>query len=169
SIYCIGLNYREHVEETGRTESEHPTVFLRTAQSQVGHGDTLLKPTESDQFDYEGEIAVIIGKPGRRIEKQHALEHVAGYACYNDGSARDWQAKSSQWTAGKNFPATGAFGPWMVPRSDIADRCGSKDTKLHGFTSCTWLVAIVMMSFKTPAAVTSEPAPGPVTISGFAL
>jgi 2-keto-4-pentenoate hydratase/2-oxohepta-3-ene-1,7-dioic acid hydratase in catechol pathway len=118
-ILCIGLNYEEHRIETQREKTDHPTVFLRLAESQVGHGQPLLCPHESTRFDYEGEIAVIIGRPGRRIAEADAWTHVAGYSCYNDGSVRDWQRHTSQFTPGKNFAATGAFGPWLVTSDEI--------------------------------------------------
>ncbi|RRH90373.1 FAA hydrolase family protein [Variovorax beijingensis] len=118
-IVCVGLNYRDHVHETGRTVTESPTLFLRVPQSQVAHGEDLILPAESTRLDYEGEIAVIIGKGGRRITEAEAWNHIAGYACYNDGSIRDWQNATPQWTAGKNFWRTGAFGPWMVPAHEI--------------------------------------------------
>jgi 2-keto-4-pentenoate hydratase/2-oxohepta-3-ene-1,7-dioic acid hydratase in catechol pathway len=120
-IICVGLNYRDHVEETGRTVTEKPTLFARFAGCQVGHLQPMIKPKVSDQFDYEGEMAVIIGKPGRRISRDAALSHVAGYACYNDGSIRDWQRHTSQFAPGKNFAGTGAFGPWMVTTDEIPD------------------------------------------------
>ena len=120
AIVCVGLNYAEHVREVGRDPGQVPTLFLRLARSQLGHGQPLMLPRESRQLDFEGEIAVIIGKSGRRIDPATAWEHVAGYACYNDASLRDWQAHSTQWTAGKNFSGTGAFGPWMVSADEIA-------------------------------------------------
>jgi len=118
-IWCCGLNYGEHVRETGREITEQPTFFLRVADSQVAHSQPMLRPPESMQFDYEGEIAVIIGKSGRRIAEADAGKHVAGYACYNDGSVRDWQRHTSQWGPGKNFWRTGSFGPWMVTSDEI--------------------------------------------------
>ena len=120
-IVCVGLNYGEHVRETGREITEQPTLFLRVAESQLGHGEDIVLPPESTRLDYEGEIAVVIGKPGRRIAEQDAWDHIAGYACYNDGSIRDWQSATPQWTAGKNFWRTGGFGPWMVTRDEIRD------------------------------------------------
>lgn len=119
TIFCVGLNYHDHVVETGRAVTTHPTIFLRTPQSQAAHAEDLLLPVESSQLDFEGEIAIVIGKGGRRIAREAAHEHVAGYACYNDASVRDWQAMTTQWTAGKNFPRTGAFGPWMVTADEI--------------------------------------------------
>jgi 2-keto-4-pentenoate hydratase/2-oxohepta-3-ene-1,7-dioic acid hydratase in catechol pathway len=118
-IVCIGLNYEEHRAETNRDKTEHPAVFLRLAESQVGHGQPLLLPPESTHLDYEGEIAVIIGARGRRIPEASAWEHVFGYAPYNDGSIRDWQRHTVQWTAGKNFARTGGFGPWLVTADEI--------------------------------------------------
>lgn len=119
-ILCVGLNYHDHLQETGREAKAHPTIFLRIPESQAAHGSPLLLPPESSQFDYEGEIAVVIGRAGRRIRPEHAWDHIAGYSCYNDGSLRDWQAASNQWTAGKNFTRTGAFGPWLVTADEIA-------------------------------------------------
>ncbi|HYM33489.1 MAG TPA: fumarylacetoacetate hydrolase family protein [Candidatus Cybelea sp.] len=120
-LICVGVNYDEHRMETGRQKSDYPVLFLRFADTQVGHGQPMIKPKSSERFDYEGELAVVIGKEGRNIPAARALEHVAGYACYNDGSVRDWQRHTHQFTPGKNFPATGAFGPWMVTADEIKD------------------------------------------------
>jgi 2-keto-4-pentenoate hydratase/2-oxohepta-3-ene-1,7-dioic acid hydratase in catechol pathway len=119
-IFCIGLNYGEHVRETGREVTQTPVIFLRLPDSQVAHGQDIVRPPESHRLDYEAEIAVIIGKPGRRIQEADAWDHIAGYSCYNDGSVRDWQIATSQWTPGKNFYKTGGFGPWMVTSDEIA-------------------------------------------------
>lgn len=119
-IFCIGLNYGDHVRETGRQVTETPTIFLRLPDSQVAHGQDIVRPAESHRLDYEAEIAVIIGKGGRRIKEEGAWSHIAGYSCYNDGSVRDWQVATSQWTPGKNFYKTGGFGPWMVTSDEIA-------------------------------------------------
>ena len=99
---------------TGRGGEDKPTIFVRFAAAQVGHEGTMLRPRESNSLDYEGEIALIIGNPGRRIAKDNWLAHIAGFSCYNDGSVRDYQFHTSQFTVGKNFAATGGFGPWMV-------------------------------------------------------
>lgn len=134
-IICVGLNYRDHVEETGRTVTEHPVLFARFAGSQVGHGEPMLKPRESEQFDFEGELAVVIGKEGRRIAQADALAHVAGYACYNDGSVRDWQRHTAQFMPGKTFAGTGGFGPWLVTADEIADPSMlTLTTRLNGQT-----------------------------------
>jgi 2-keto-4-pentenoate hydratase/2-oxohepta-3-ene-1,7-dioic acid hydratase in catechol pathway len=113
-IICIGLNYASHVAEGGRETPKFPMIFTRFAASQVGAGQPLVKPRVSDQFDFEGELAVIIGRPGRYIARAQAMDHVAGYSCYNDGSIRDYQRHTSQFTPGKNFTGTGGFGPWLV-------------------------------------------------------
>lgn len=120
-IICVGLNYRDHIGETGRQSSPYPVLFLRLPSSQVGHLEPLVRPHVSTQFDYEGELAVVIGKPGRYIPRAQALQHVAGYSIYNEASIRDWQKHTHQYTAGKNFPGTGAFGPWLVTADEIPD------------------------------------------------
>lgn len=119
-VICVAINYRES-DATSPDEPEYPVVFTRFANAQTGHGKPLLKPDVSDKFDYEGELAVIIGRPGHRIAEADALAHVAGYACFNDGSVRDWQKHSSQFTPGKNFVQTAGFGPWMVSADEIPD------------------------------------------------
>jgi 2-keto-4-pentenoate hydratase/2-oxohepta-3-ene-1,7-dioic acid hydratase in catechol pathway len=118
-IVCVGLNYQDHVAETGRDNTENPALFLRVAESQVGHRQPILRPRESKNLDFEAEIAVVIGKVGRRISQEDAWQHIFGYSCYNDGSVRDWQRHTVQWTAGKNFARTGGFGPWLVTVDDI--------------------------------------------------
>jgi 2-keto-4-pentenoate hydratase/2-oxohepta-3-ene-1,7-dioic acid hydratase in catechol pathway len=120
-IICVGLNYRDHVAETGRTVTEKPALFARFPTSQVGHLRPIIRPRVSEQFDYEGELAVVIGRPGRHIGRADALAHVAGYACYNEGSIRDWQRHTSQFLAGKTFDCSGAFGPWLVTSDEIPD------------------------------------------------
>jgi 2-keto-4-pentenoate hydratase/2-oxohepta-3-ene-1,7-dioic acid hydratase in catechol pathway len=120
-IICVGLNYHDHVAETGRTVTEYPVLFVRYPASQTGHLQPLIRPKVSSAFDYEGELAVIIGSAGRHIPAERALDHVAGYACYNEGSIRDWQRHTSQFFAGKTFDRSGSFGPWMVTTDEIPD------------------------------------------------
>jgi 2-keto-4-pentenoate hydratase/2-oxohepta-3-ene-1,7-dioic acid hydratase in catechol pathway len=120
-IICVGLNYETHRVETGRDKSEKPVLFTRFNDSHVGHGQPMIKPKNSERYDYEGELATIVGKPGRYIAEADALGHIAGYSCYNDGSVRDWQRHTHQFTPGKNFPRSGAFGPWMVTTDDSPD------------------------------------------------
>lgn len=132
-IICVGLNYESHRKETGRPVVEFPTLFTRFANTQIGHGAPILAPRESTSVDYEGELAVIIGKTGRHIPESGAMAHVAGYACYNDVSIRDWQRHTSQFTPGKNFAATGPFGPWMVTADEIPDPSAlTLETRLNG-------------------------------------
>lgn len=169
-IFCAGLNYRSHVEETGRTESEKPVIFLRLAASQIGHGQPMVCPTISTQFDYEGELAVVIGKRGRHISRDNALNHIAGYSCYNDGSLRDWQRHTSQWTPGKNFPATGAFGPWLVTADEIPDPTKlSLATRLNGQTVQSATVDLLIFSIPEIieyVSAWSELVPGDVIATG---
>lgn len=132
-IFCVGHNYDSHRRETGRDKTAHPSIFLRFADSQTGHGQPLMMPAVSTMLDYEGELALVIGKAGRAIAEDDALSHVAGYACYNDGSVRDWQWHTSQFAPGKNFPQTGAFGPWMVSADEIPDPSAlSVTTRVNG-------------------------------------
>lgn len=133
-IWCIGVNYADHLEETKIQRAAHPTVFMRYPQSQVGHGESLLLPPEASEFDFEGEVALVIGKGGRRIHPQEAWQHIAGYAPYNDGSLRDWQFHTTQWAPGKNFAATGGFGPWMATadEADPSQRPLVLTTRLNG-------------------------------------
>jgi 2-keto-4-pentenoate hydratase/2-oxohepta-3-ene-1,7-dioic acid hydratase in catechol pathway len=120
-ILCVGLNYETHRKETGRTEVENPTIFARFANSQTGHLRPVPRPRVSTDLDYEGELAIIIGTPGRYISRDAAMGHIAGFACYNDGSVRDFQRHTHQFTPGKNFPDTGAFGPWMVTPDEMGE------------------------------------------------
>jgi 2-keto-4-pentenoate hydratase/2-oxohepta-3-ene-1,7-dioic acid hydratase in catechol pathway len=118
-ILCAGLNYRSHVAETGREMPTKPSMFSRFYDTLLGHEGVMIRPSVSEQFDYEGELAVIIGRAGRHISPERALEYVAGYTCFMDGSVRDFQKISV--TAGKNFPASGPLGPWMVTADEIPD------------------------------------------------
>ena len=120
-ILCIGLNYETHRQETGRAEVDHPTIFSRYANSQTGHLQPIVWPRVSTDLDYEGELAVIIGKAGRYISQAEAMGHIAGYSCYNDGSIRDFQRHTHQFTPGKNFPDTGVFGPWMMTPDELGE------------------------------------------------
>ena len=169
-IVCVGLNYQEHVVETGRDNTEQPAIFLRLPESQVGHRQPIVRPRESTHLDFEAEIAVIIGKPGRRIAQADAWSYVCGYSCYNDGSVRDWQRHTIQWTAGKNFAATGGFGPWMVTADEIAP--GTKMTlscRLNGQEMQR--ATTEQMIFKIPKIIEyvsawTTLAPGDVLVTG---
>ncbi|MBB5697928.1 fumarylacetoacetate hydrolase family protein [Sphingomonas yantingensis] len=120
-ILCVGHNYETHRQETGRAKVEHPSIFIRFADTLVAHGQPIVRPRASGDLDYEAELAVVIGKGGRAISEADALAHVAGYACFNDASVRDWQWHTTQFAPGKNFPGTGAFGPWLVTPDEAGD------------------------------------------------
>ncbi|MCM2435908.1 fumarylacetoacetate hydrolase family protein [Agrobacterium rosae] len=132
-ILCVGLNYETHRAETKRPDNQYPTMFTRYADSQIAHGQAMVLPTVSDKLDFEGEMAVIIGRGGRFITEEHALSHVAGYACYNDGTIRDWQRHTHQFGPGKTFPGTGGFGPYMVTPDEVGDYTALPiETRLNG-------------------------------------
>jgi len=118
-ILCVGVNYRPHIKEMGRQVPDHPVVFVRFPGSLVGQGEPIIRPIASEQFDFEGELAVIVGKRARHVPRESALEYVAGYCCFMDGSIRDWQRHTPQFTAGKNFHQSGAMGPCMVTADEI--------------------------------------------------
>jgi acylpyruvate hydrolase len=113
-ILCVGLNYDDHLKESGLKKPIYPEIFARFATSLIAHGEPICMPRESTALDYEAELAVVIGRGGRRIHRDKALDHVAGYSLFNDATIRDFQLRTPQWTMGKNFDGTGAFGPWLV-------------------------------------------------------
>jgi 2-keto-4-pentenoate hydratase/2-oxohepta-3-ene-1,7-dioic acid hydratase in catechol pathway len=133
-IVCVGLNYKDHASETGFEAPKYPALFGRFPSSLIGHQAPIVRPNVSNQLDYEGELVAVIGKPGRGIPVERALEHVAGYSIFNDASIRDYQFKSAQWMIGKNFDSTGAFGPVFVSAEELA--AGAKGlrvkTRLNG-------------------------------------
>lgn len=169
-ILCIGLNYDEHRVETKRERSGYPTVFARYARSQVGHGQPILLPPESSMLDYEGELAIIIGKACRRVSIEDAMSVVAGYACYNDGSVRDYQRHTSQFHPGKNWPATGAFGPWFVTADEIEDPVKlSIETRVNGVVVQS--AGLDQLIFSLPELIAycstwTELRPGDVIVTG---
>ncbi|AHH19802.1 putative ureidoglycolate lyase [Nocardia nova SH22a] len=134
AIWCAALTYLSHVrEDPTRPVPDYPLFFLRVPASQIGHGEPMLVPSVSAELDYEGELAVVIGRRGRDIPMATALDHVGGYTCYNDGSVRDWQRHTSQITMGKNFDATGGFGPWLVTPDEFGDPARHRiTTRLNG-------------------------------------
>ena len=119
-IICLGLNYFDHAKEGGRDKPDYPWFFLRGATSLIAHGDAGIRPQVSERFDYEAELAVVIGKKARHLSQANALECVFGYSCFNDMSVRDYQKKTPQWTIGKNFDGTGAFGPFLLTADELA-------------------------------------------------
>ena len=118
-IVCMGLNYRDHAEESGLGIPEFPVLFGRFSSSLIGHRAPIILPKVSSQLDWEAELAVVLSKGGKNISEASALGHVAGYAAFNDASLRDYQLRTPQWTAGKNFDNTGAFGPWLVTPDEL--------------------------------------------------
>ncbi|WP_137134162.1 fumarylacetoacetate hydrolase family protein [Rhizobium sp. FKY42] len=115
-VFCVASNFRE-----GKPAPDYPLLFTRCAEAQTGHRSPILMPAVSDSFDFEGELAVVIGQPGHKIERSRAWHHIAGYACFNDGSVRDWQKHSSQFTPGKNFYRSAGFGPSLVTPDAVPD------------------------------------------------
>ena len=132
-IICIGLNYLTHIVEGGRPVPTQPTIFTRWANTQIGHGEPIIRPNASETLDFEGELAVVIGNRARHVAEADYASVIAGYSCYNDGSVREWQRHSSQFGPGKNFPATGGFGPYLVTPDEAGDVTkASLVTRLNG-------------------------------------
>ena len=169
-ILCVGLNYKDHQAETGRGGEDNPPIFVRFAAAQVGHDQNMVRPEESERLDYEGEIAMIIGKGGRRIAKERWLDHVAGFAPYNDGSVRDFQRHTSQFTPGKNFTGTGGFGPWMMTPDEIGDLDEMEiTTRLNGEVMQNAKAALLVFGFAELVAYCStftDLVPGDVIVTG---
>ena len=122
-IVCMGLNYADHAKEGGNARPEYPSFFMRGPSSMTAHLSPIMRPQVSDKLDYEAELAFIIGKKARHLTLENALDCVAGYSIFNDGSIRDYQRKTTQWTIGKNFDQTGAFGPWLVTPDELPPGC----------------------------------------------
>ena len=170
-IICIGLNYTEHREETGMGKGHtYPTIFPRWADTQVGHLQPMIRPRDSNNFDYEGELVAIIGKGGRHITQADAMNHVVGYSCYNEGSVRDYQRHASQFTPGKNFASSGAFGPFMVTSDEMGPIADQKiQTRLNGNTVQS--STLDMMIFSIPKlieyiSIFTPLSPGDVIVTG---
>lgn len=133
-ILCVGLNYMDHAAESAMQAPDFPTVFVRFNTGLVAHGAPLIRPRVSDKFDYEGEMVAVIGKSGREIAEADALDHIAGYSVFNDGSIRDFQLRTPQWTIGKNFDGTGGFGPVFVTADELPEGGAGLhiETRLNG-------------------------------------
>ena len=132
-ILCVGINYMGHIKETGREPPDYPVLFTRFADSFVGHDEPLVRPQVSEDFDYEGELAVVIGKTARHVSREDAMDYVAGYTCCNEGSVRDYQFHTIQFTAGKNFYRSGSLGPWMVAAGpDVDPTSFHLQTRING-------------------------------------
>ena len=132
-IICVGVNYRPHVEEMGRDVPAKPLLFVRFPSSIVGHRQPLIRPVVSEQFDFEGEVAIVIGRRASGVSRDASLEYVAGYTAFMDGTVRDWQRHTTQFTPGKNFTASGAMGPYLVSRDESGDELGI-EPRLNGET-----------------------------------
>ena len=170
-ILCVGLNYDDHLEESGLKKPIYPEIFARFATSLIAHRQPIRRPRESVLLDYEAELAVVIGKRGRRIPRDQALDHVAGYSIFNDATIRDFQLRTPQWTLGKNFDATGAFGPWLMTPDAVPP--GAEGLRIQGR-----LNGRVMQDARTDQLIFSVPAliemisvamslePGDVIITG---
>ena len=167
---CVGVNYMPHIREMGRERPDFPVIFTRFADSLVGHAAAMIRPNASEQFDFEGELAVIIGRRARHVSRDNALDYVAGYSCFNDGSIRDFQKRALQWTPGKNFHHSGSFGPWLV----TADECPDP-SKLHLETRLNGKVvqseSVAELCFDIPAliehcSIWTQLEPGDVIVTG---
>lgn len=146
-ILCVGSNYDGHRLEAGRPRSTYPGVFIRLASSQIGHDSPIHLSLTSTNLDYEGELAVLIGKAGRYIKEEDALDYVAGYSCYNDGSFRDWQVHTHQITPGKNFPGSGSLGPYLVTPDEIQELNALRlQTRLNGTVMQSATIAEMIFS-----------------------
>lgn len=170
-ILCIGLNYRDHTKETGMEQPDYPTVFARFASSLSGHGAPLIRPTVSEAYDFEGELALVIGKRGRNIAEADALDYIAGYAPFNDVSLRDFQMKTSQWTVGKNFDGTGPFGPELVTPDELPIGCEglTLTTRLNGEIVQQALIDDMIFSIARLISTLSIPfalEPGDIIVTG---
>jgi 2-keto-4-pentenoate hydratase/2-oxohepta-3-ene-1,7-dioic acid hydratase in catechol pathway len=167
---CVGVNYMPHIKEMGRERPDYPVIFVRFADSLVGHAAAMIKPRVSEQFDFEGELAVVIGRTARHVSRDRALDYVAGFSCFNDGSVRDFQRHGLQWTPGKNFHASGAFGPWLVTRDEQPDPASfGLTTRLNG--EIVQQESVAELCFDVPALIEyistwAELVPGDVIVTG---
>src|SRR5712675_818029 len=169
-IICVGLNYLDHTSESGFVQPDYPTLFTRVNSSLVGDGAPIVRPNVSEQLDYEGELVAVIGRGGRHIKKADALDHVAGYSIFNDASIRHYQFKTPQWTVGKNFDGTGAFGPVFVTADELPG--GGKglriQTRLNGQIVQNASTSDMIFDIATLIAILSEAItlnPGDIIVS----
>lgn len=170
-IICVGLNYRDHSAESGFKQPDFPTLFGRFNSSLIGYGAPILRPPQSVQLDYEGELVAVIGKAARDVSEKHALDHVSAYSIFNDGSVRDYQFKAPQWTPGKNFDDTGAFGPWLVTADELPPGCeGLKlETRLNGEVVQSASISDMVFSVASLVSIISSfltLKPGDVIVTG---
>lgn len=170
-IVCVGLNYRDHTEESNFQQPDYPTIFARFQSGMIGHLEPILRPQISEQLDFEGEMAVYIGKGGRHISTASALDHVAGYSVCNDGSVRDVQFRTPQWTVGKNFDSTGPIGPAFVTADELPPGGAGLqiETRLNGEIVQSANTRDMVFDVVTLIALLSEAMtlnPGDIIVSG---
>jgi 2-keto-4-pentenoate hydratase/2-oxohepta-3-ene-1,7-dioic acid hydratase in catechol pathway len=169
-ILCVGLNYKAHQEETGRGGEGFPTIFARFANAQIGHEEHMVRPVESATLDFEGEVAIVIGRAGRRIPREQAMSYIAGYSIYNDGSVREYQRQTSQFTPGKNFTGTGGFGPWLMTPDEVGDPHRMElTTRLNGEVmqhATTDLMVFDFAAIIAYCSIFTELVPGDVLVTG---
>jgi acylpyruvate hydrolase len=170
-IICIGLNYADHATESQMKKPDYPPMFSRFSTTLIGHNEPIIRPKVSTQLDYEGELVAVIGRGGKHISRERALDHIVGYSLFNEASVRDYQFKSSQWTVGKNFDATGPFGPELVTADELPPGCkGLKiETRLNGQTlqsasTDVMIFPIADLIFYISEAITLEP--GDIIVTG---
>lgn len=170
-VICVGLNYHDHSAESGFKQPDYPTIFGRFNSSLIGHEAAIIRPNVSEQLDYEGELVAVIGKKGKNIPLAEALDYVMGYSIFNDASIRDYQFKAPQWTMGKNFDGTGAFGPCLVTADELP--LGGKglklETRLNGVVLQSTNTSDMVFDIATLVSVLSEALtlePGDLIVSG---
>ncbi len=170
-IICLGVNYIDHAKEGGNTVGDYPAMFLRCSTSLLAHGAPLRVPAISSKLDYEAELAVVIGRHTRAVSEADALASVFGYACFNDATLRDYQRKTTQWTIGKNFDATGGFGPCLVTADELPPGCTGLhiESRLNGQVMQSANIADMVFGVARTIALLSECLtlePGDVVVMG---
>lgn len=171
-ILCVGSNYADHRDEAGHSANKYkyPPIFTRYSDTHVGHDHLVMRPSETRRLDYEGELAVIIGRPTYRVSETEALSSIAGYSCYNDFSVRNWQGHSSQWIPGKNFMGVGAFGPWLTTADEVGDVAQlTLETRVNGELRQSASIEDMVFSIPTIIAYISTFTPlsaGDVIVTG---
>ena len=170
AVWCAALNYPNHVTEGNWERPSFPPFFLRVADSLCGHLEPMVQPSVSDRLDYEGELAVVIGKTARHVSEADAYDVIAGYSCFNDGSVRDWQRHTQQITSGKNFTATGGFGPWLTTKDEVPDiESAELSLRLNGRTMQRTKIGEMIFGIPQQIAYLStmcELRPGDVVVTG---
>lgn len=170
-IICVGLNYKDHTSESGYQQPQYPTIFARFTSSLIGHQDDIVRPKISDTLDFEGELVAIVGNGGAKIDEKDALQHIIGYSIFNDGSIREYQHVTPQWTIGKNFDSTGAFGPVFVTADELPPGCQGLwlETRLNGQVVQRANIDDMVFSVESLVSILSQTMtlePGDVIVTG---